>query len=52
VTGEKTPWDANELSDSDSDTESEMFADLQGDTELKQLLASIKSMITSLFRLS
>ncbi|KAF2826329.1 hypothetical protein CC86DRAFT_28104 [Ophiobolus disseminans] len=53
VTGERVPWDALEDSDSDSETESNMSDDdLQGDTELKQLLSTAKTMVTSLFRLS
>jgi hypothetical protein len=50
------PW--NELSASDTDSDSEEFHDndsnddLQGSTELSQLAASIKTLITSLFRLS
>lgn len=41
------PWD--ELSESESDSESD---EVFGDTELKQLLGSIKTSITCLFRLS
>ncbi|KAF2467713.1 uncharacterized protein BDR25DRAFT_374557, partial [Lindgomyces ingoldianus] len=54
VTEQKVPWD--ELSDSDSDsefdTESTREDGDQNDTELKQLLASVKNSITCLFRLS
>jgi hypothetical protein len=50
VKGERIPWDAMELSDSDA--ESELSTNLQGDTELTQLLESTKSIITALFRLS
>jgi hypothetical protein len=49
VKGERTPWDLKEFSDTDSDVSND---DLQGDTELKQLLASIATFVTSLFRLS
>jgi hypothetical protein len=49
--GERIPWDACENSDSDSGSDISS-GDLQGDTELKQLFASIKSTVTSLFRLS
>jgi hypothetical protein len=49
--GERIPWDACENSDSDSGSDVSSGA-LQGDTELKQLFASIKSTVTSLFRLS
>jgi hypothetical protein len=56
VKGEKEPWDAYEFADSDTESESSAHdphdSDLQGDTELKQLLASIHAVITSLFRLS
>ncbi|RYP33748.1 hypothetical protein DL767_004615 [Monosporascus sp. MG133] len=49
----RRPWD--ELSDSESDSDSDTLSDdaeAQGDTELKQLLGSIKATITCLFRLS
>ncbi|KAH7089787.1 hypothetical protein FB567DRAFT_590585 [Paraphoma chrysanthemicola] len=49
VNGDKTPWDEVEFSDSESDASTD---NLQGQTELKQLLASIATFITSLFRLS
>jgi hypothetical protein len=49
--GERIPWDACEVSDSDSGSDVSS-GDLQGDTELKQLFASIKSTVTSLFRIS
>ncbi|KAH7073644.1 hypothetical protein BKA63DRAFT_37734 [Paraphoma chrysanthemicola] len=49
VKGDKTPWDEAEFSDSESDTSTD---NLQGQTELKQLLASIATFVTSLFRLS
>ncbi|KAH8726118.1 hypothetical protein GQ44DRAFT_759125 [Phaeosphaeriaceae sp. PMI808] len=51
VKGEKVPWDAYEISESDTDSDTSND-DLQGNTELKQLLASIKAIVTSLFRLS
>lgn len=53
------PWD--EFSDSDSDSESDLDPSastddpsqgLQGDTELKQISASVKNIVTCLFRLS
>jgi hypothetical protein len=56
VNGERVPWD--ELSASDTDSDSDMSdddnssGDLQGSTELSQLIASVKTLITSLFRLS
>ncbi|KAF2176891.1 hypothetical protein K469DRAFT_605505, partial [Zopfia rhizophila CBS 207.26] len=57
VNGERTPWD--ELSDSETDSESDAELwddanghDIQGDTELKQLFASVKNTVTCLFRLS
>jgi hypothetical protein len=49
VKGEKTPWDEEESSDAESDSSSD---DLQGNTEIKQLRASIVTFNTSLFRLS
>ncbi|RYP46645.1 hypothetical protein DL768_007190 [Monosporascus sp. mg162] len=50
----RRPWDelSDSESDSDSDTELSDDAEAQGDTELKQLLGSIKTTITCLFRLS
>jgi hypothetical protein len=54
--GERVPWD--ELSASDTDSESvdsddgNSNSDLQGRTELSQLVESVKTLITSLFRLS
>jgi hypothetical protein len=54
VNHEKIPWD--ELSDSDSDSASSLDIpdqdNLQGDTELKQLHAGTREIITCLFRLS
>ena len=56
ASGERVPWD--ELSNSDTDSDSGMSEDdnsnahLQGSTEFSQLLASVKILITSLFRLS
>jgi hypothetical protein len=56
ASGKRVPWD--ELSPSDTDSDSDMSddynsnADLQGSTELTQLIASVKTLITSLFRLS
>ncbi|KAJ4369653.1 hypothetical protein N0V83_005415 [Neocucurbitaria cava] len=49
---DKVPWD--ELSDSDSELSDsdDSNNDLEGSTELKQLLVSVKTLITSLFRLS
>lgn len=47
----RVPWDAYDASDSDSESDGP-DDDLQGDTELKQLLATVKTMVTSLFRLS
>lgn len=56
VKGEKEPWDEYEFSDSDTQSEASSHdaheTGLQGDTELKQLLASIQTIVTSLFRLS
>ncbi|RYP64021.1 hypothetical protein DL769_006801 [Monosporascus sp. CRB-8-3] len=54
VQEERRPWDelSDSESDSDSDTELSDDAETQGDTELKQLLGSIKTTITCLFRLS
>jgi hypothetical protein len=52
--GEKIPWD--ELSDTDSESEDSdgdsVDSDMQGNTELNQLVTSIRTIITSLFRLS
>lgn len=49
--GQRVPWDAD--TSSDSDTGSELSSDsLQGTTELIQLSATMKAVITSLFRLS
>lgn len=50
IRGDKVPWD--ELSDSDSELSDSLDNDLEGSTELKQLLVSVKTLITSLFRLS
>ncbi|KAH7372041.1 hypothetical protein BKA66DRAFT_180037 [Pyrenochaeta sp. MPI-SDFR-AT-0127] len=50
--GEKVPWDENVDSDSELSDEGSSKDDLQGSTELKQLLASTRTIITSLFRLS
>ncbi|KAF2728682.1 hypothetical protein EJ04DRAFT_503670, partial [Polyplosphaeria fusca] len=59
VNGEQIPWD--ELSDSDTESESDsefvpsvtrVSGDLQGNTELKQLFASVQITVTCLFRLS
>ncbi|KAL1601483.1 hypothetical protein SLS60_006398 [Paraconiothyrium brasiliense] len=52
VKGEKTPWDALEDSDDDSDSASDASSDGGEETELKQLLDSIQSSVTCLFRLS
>lgn len=52
VKGERTPWDQETMSDSNSDTSSDMDGTLLGDTELKQLFEKVKSTLTSLFRLS
>jgi hypothetical protein len=52
--GEKVPWD--ELSNTDSESEESdegsLDAGMQGNTELNQLVASVRVIITSLFRLS
>lgn len=54
VKGEKVPWEMERLdSDSDSDSgSSDTASDPEYDTELKQLLNSIRSCTTGLFRLS
>lgn len=56
IGGERTPWDeipeSESESESDSDEDASDTTGLQGDTELKQLAASITSSITCLFRLS
>jgi hypothetical protein len=56
VNGERIPWDELSASDTDSDSDNSdddnFNADLQGSTELSQLVASVKTLITSLFRLS
>ncbi|RYP74981.1 hypothetical protein DL771_002629 [Monosporascus sp. 5C6A] len=54
VQEKRTPWDELPDSESDSDSDNEVSddAEAQGDTELKQLLGSIKTTITCLFRLS
>ncbi|RYP18216.1 hypothetical protein DL765_004073 [Monosporascus sp. GIB2] len=54
VQEKRRPWDelSDSGSDSDSDAEPSDDAEAQGDTELKQLLGSIKTTITCLFRLS
>ncbi|RYP35983.1 hypothetical protein DL766_002253 [Monosporascus sp. MC13-8B] len=54
VQEKRRPWDelSDSESDSDSDAEHSDDAESQGDTELKQLLGSIKTTITCLFRLS
>jgi hypothetical protein len=55
VEGRRLPWDEETYLDSDSDSvesENESAVDLQGDTELRQLFARVKSVITSLMRLS
>ncbi|KAF2024730.1 hypothetical protein EK21DRAFT_93852 [Setomelanomma holmii] len=49
VKREKTPWDEKEFSDTDLNVSDN---DLQEDTELKQIRASITTFVTSLFRLS
>ena len=49
----RLPWDEETYSDSDSNSSNTgSVHDLQGNTELKQLCASIKSTVTSLVRLS
>lgn len=50
--GKRTPWDEETYSDSDSDSDDGNNHNLQGNTELRQLYASIKAAITSLMRLS
>ncbi|KAL6702870.1 hypothetical protein ACN47E_000832 [Coniothyrium glycines] len=54
--GERTPWDELSMSDSDSELESDnddhLEVALQGDTELKQILSNIKTIVSSLFRLA
>lgn len=50
--GKRIPWDEETYSDSDSDSDDGSNHNLQGNTELKQLYASIRSAITSLMRLS
>ncbi|KAF1829056.1 hypothetical protein BDW02DRAFT_561926 [Decorospora gaudefroyi] len=54
--GERVPWDEMSASDTDSDSDqsdgSNSNAGLLGSTELSQLAASTKALITSLFRLS
>lgn len=55
VQGHRLPWDEEAFTDSDSESESSQDGseyNLQGDTELKQLFARTKSLITSLMRLS
>ncbi|OAL55260.1 hypothetical protein IQ07DRAFT_499938 [Pyrenochaeta sp. DS3sAY3a] len=52
VRGTKTPWELFSDSDSDSSSVASSVGELQGDTELKQLLELTKTVITSLFRLS
>ncbi|KAJ4289654.1 hypothetical protein N0V90_010983 [Kalmusia sp. IMI 367209] len=55
VQGQETPWDALPADDSDSDSDSSSNSDTsesEEDTELKQLLGSIKTSVTCLFRLS
>ncbi|KAF1844871.1 uncharacterized protein K460DRAFT_99857 [Cucurbitaria berberidis CBS 394.84] len=52
VKGERVPWDDFSGSDSELSDDDESSNDLQGSTELKQLLASTRTVITSLFRLS
>ncbi|KAF2443726.1 hypothetical protein P171DRAFT_522225 [Karstenula rhodostoma CBS 690.94] len=50
VRGEEAPWEALQDSDHDSDSASNASSDTGEDTELKQLIASIKSSVTCLFR--
>jgi hypothetical protein len=55
ATDKRVPWDELEYSDSDSDSElseDSISNGLQSITELEQLMKSIKTAITSLFRLS
>jgi hypothetical protein len=52
VEEERIPWDEETYSDSDSDSDDGYNLNLQGNTELKQLHASMNSAITSLMRLS
>ena len=52
VEEKRIPWDEETYSDSDSDSDDGNSIDLQGKTELIQLYASMKSVITSLMRLS
>jgi hypothetical protein len=54
VENERLPWDEEIYSDSDSDLSSDGTGshNLQGDTEMKQLYASIRTAITSLMRIS
>ena len=54
VQGETTPWDEETGSESDSHSSDDegKFSGLQGDTELKQLYANIKTTVTSLMRMS
>lgn len=49
--GERIPWDACELSSSESESDPSED-DLQDDTELHQLFSNIQSTTKSLFRLS
>ncbi|KAF3000946.1 hypothetical protein E8E13_008975 [Curvularia kusanoi] len=55
VQGQRLPWDEESFTDSDSDSGSSHSGselNLQGDTELRQLFARLKSLITSLMRIS
>ena len=57
MNGEKTPWDELFDSETDSRSDAELWDDayghdLQGNTELKQLFAGVKNIVTCLFRLS
>ncbi|KAF1979278.1 hypothetical protein BU23DRAFT_441216, partial [Bimuria novae-zelandiae CBS 107.79] len=54
VEGREIPWDALADSDSDSDSDSSdsVTSDTGEDTELEQLVESIKTSVTCLFRLS
>lgn len=54
VVGERITWDEETYSDSESEHSDDETSnlDLQGDTELKQLYASMKAAVTSLMRIS
>lgn len=54
VEGKRLPWDEETYSDSESEHSFDGIGspNLQGDTELKQLYASMKTTITSLMRIS